>query len=103
MRTTLQPAVLFQHFFLSFAAVNPHIPFLSMVIFSAELVFGPVSHSVVSFTVSQLSWCSWTLTNCANDTGSAVVLLGLVVDVEVALPFQLGAVGEVVESVTHLV
>jgi hypothetical protein len=32
-----------------------------------------------------------------------MVLLGLVVDVEVALPFQLGAVGEMVESVTHLV
>ena len=42
-------------------------------------------------------------TNGANDAGPAVILLGLVVDVEVALPFQLGAVGEVVESVTHLV
>lgn len=32
-----------------------------------------------------------------------MVLLWLVVDVEVALPFQLGAVGEVIQSVTHLV
>lgn len=30
-----------------------------------------------------------------------MVLLWLVIDVEVALPFQLGAVGEMVQSVTH--
>ena len=32
-----------------------------------------------------------------------MVLLWLIANVEVGLPFQLGAVGEVVQSVTHLV
>lgn len=43
-----------------------------------------------------------THTNCANDAGSAMALLWHIVDVEVALPFQLCAVGEMVQSVTHI-
>jgi hypothetical protein len=41
------------------------------------------------------------LTNGADDGGSAVVPLGRILGVEVAGPFQLGAVGEVEERVTH--
>lgn len=46
---------------------------------------------------------SYDPTNRANDAGTTMILLGLVVNVEIALPFQLGAVGKMVESVTHLV
>ncbi len=42
-------------------------------------------------------------TDRANDAGAAMVLLGLVINVQITLPLQLGAVREVVESVTHLV
>jgi hypothetical protein len=41
-------------------------------------------------------------TNGADDAGPTMVLLWLVIDVEVALPFQLRLVGEVVESVPHI-
>lgn len=40
-------------------------------------------------------------TNGADDGASAVVPLGRILGVEVAGPFQLGAVVEMVESVTH--
>ena len=42
-------------------------------------------------------------TNGAYDASTAVNLLGLVVCVERALPFQLGAIVQVVESVRHTV
>lgn len=42
-------------------------------------------------------------TNGADDARPAVVLLRLIVNVEIALPFQLGAVGEMVQSVAHVV
>ena len=41
------------------------------------------------------------LTNRADDRSSAVVFLGRVLGVEIAGPFQLGAVGKMIESVTH--
>ena len=41
-------------------------------------------------------------TNCANDRSSTHHLLGLVFGVEVALPFQLGAVVEVSQCVRHV-
>lgn len=40
-------------------------------------------------------------TNGANDAGPAVVPLGSVLRVQVGLPFQLGTVAEMKESVTH--
>jgi hypothetical protein len=41
-------------------------------------------------------------TDGANDAGTAVDLLGLVVSVQRGLPFQLGAIVEMSESVRHL-
>ena len=41
------------------------------------------------------------LTNRADDRSSAVVFLGRVLGVEIARPFQLGAVGEMIKRVTH--
>ncbi len=73
-----------------------------MVIFSGELVLGPVNIKVRLPHCQEIS-SSQSLTNRANDAAPTVILLGLVIDVEIALPFQLGAVGEMVESVTHLV
>jgi hypothetical protein len=40
-------------------------------------------------------------TDGADDAGPSVVLLWLIVDVEIALPFQLCAVGKMIQSVTH--
>lgn len=42
------------------------------------------------------------LTNGANDAGATVVLFGSIVDVQTAVPFQLGTVVEVIQSVTHI-
>lgn len=58
--------------------------------------FGTCSQSV-KFSDRQ-SACP---TNCADDARSAVVLLGRVVDVQACMPFHLGAVVEMVQSVTH--
>lgn len=41
-------------------------------------------------------------TDGANDTGTAMDLLGLVVGVQRGLPFQLGTIVEMSESVRHL-
>ena len=75
------------------------LPFLSMEIFSTELVFGPgKSVSVkLSFVGNKLD-----LTNGTNDGRAAVILLGLVFGVEVGAPFKLCPVGQVVECVAHL-
>ncbi len=73
-----------------------------MVIFSAELVFGPVDAFVsISFQYDTVVFDQHT--NGADDAGSAVILLWQIVDVEIALPFQLRAVGEMVQCVTHFV
>lgn len=41
------------------------------------------------------------LTDCADDARSAVVSLGSIVDVETGVPLHLGAIVQVVQSVTH--
>jgi hypothetical protein len=41
------------------------------------------------------------LTNRADDRSSAVIFLGRVLGVEIASPFQLGAVGKMIERVAH--
>ncbi len=78
-----------------------HIPFLSIVIFSAELVLGPGIAGQSSMLLATRA--SYSRTDGADDAGPAVVLLWLIVDVEITLPFQLGAIGKMIQSVTHFV
>ena len=73
------------------------IPFLSIVIFSTEFVFGPAC----CYHHPDLDSSRADLTNGANDAASPMVALWLVVDVEVALPFYLGAVVQMIKGVTH--
>lgn len=41
-------------------------------------------------------------TNCANDAGPSVHVCRLVGGVETALPFELGAIGKMIQCVRHL-
>ena len=74
------------------------VPLRSIEIFSGEFVLGPISMSV--FYLPEL--VSLFHTNCANDGRSTVDLLGLVLGVEVGLPFQLGTIIEVSQRVRHV-
>ena len=73
-------------------------PFRSIVILSGELVFGPRAKVVsrLSLSSTQIG-----LTDRADDRSPAIVPLWREIYVEIAAPFQLGAVGEMVQSVTH--
>jgi hypothetical protein len=95
MRATLRPAVAGQ-FLLDDSEVL-HVPLRSMVIFSGELVLGPIHCQL-----SNSRQAPQNHTDGADNAGTAVHLLGLVVGVEARLPFQLGAVIEMSESVRHL-
>lgn len=41
-------------------------------------------------------------TNCADDAGTAVVLLRCIVNVETGVPLHLGSVVQMVKRITHL-
>ena len=81
--------------------MHAHVPFLSIVIFSEELVLGPDIACQSSMLLAPCAFSS--RTDGADDAGPAVVLLWLIVDVEITLPFQLGAIGKMIQSVTHFV
>lgn len=74
------------------------IPLLSMEIFSAEFVFGPVAHSTISKAGGARS--CWH-TNCAYNGGAAVIFLRPEISVQARSPFQLRLIGKMLKSVRH--
>jgi hypothetical protein len=77
------------------------IPDLSIEIFSAEFVLGPVTRSSISDNCGSRSLMCGVHTNCANNGGSTVILLWLKVGVQARSPFQLRLVGKMLESIRH--
>jgi hypothetical protein len=76
------------------------IPDLSMEIFSAEFVFGPVAR-VNQHNCSLGSFRRDLHTDRANDGGAAVILFRLKVSIQARGPFQLCLVGQVLKCVRH--
>jgi hypothetical protein len=77
------------------------IPDLSIEIFSAEFVLGPVTRRPVSDNCGSRSLRCGVHTNCANNGSSTVILLRLKVGVQARRPFQLRLVGKMLESIRH--
>ena len=90
MRTTFSPAL------------------RSMLIFSTELVFGPIGQLSAELAESfrempqPCGHLTDKLTNCANDRGAAIIRLWLELGVQAGKPFDLGAsTGQVIQGVGH--
>lgn len=95
MRTTLRPAAtqsVFVHYPVS--RIHPTLSQHSNLLCGIGLrAYGQVCQSNLDFSRRSTKDGP---TDCADDAGSAMVLLWKIIDVEIALPFQLCAIREMI-------